>query len=136
MKFTNKPGQNLFSAEEVTQIEALGFSITAGSISLTDFINNYFPGLHLLPYLEDIDSLLSPLALPLITKCLYYFEKEPQMLIVQYLSANHDDEKNGLALSRAFVKKQDELIVEHDYFRIPLAGRNQGAGKSLLRFSL
>jgi hypothetical protein len=36
---TKKPGQNLFSAGEVSQIEALGFNITAGTIPLADFIN-------------------------------------------------------------------------------------------------
>jgi hypothetical protein len=92
--------------------------------------------LQLLEYLEDIDSLLGPLALPPITKDLYYFELEPQMVIVQYSSANCNDVRQGLALSRTFIKKQDELIVEHDFFRIPLANRNLGIGKSLLRFSL
>jgi hypothetical protein len=37
---------------------------------------------------------------------------------------------------KAFIRYPDELVADHDFFRIPLAKRHQGIGKQMLNISL
>jgi hypothetical protein len=133
-KQTDSP--HLVTAEDVSQVRELCFDITLGNSNFEDFLNSYFPGLHLSQYLTEIDMLLTPLTLSPINKEIAFFETSPQMLIIQYYSDNHDDEEYGLALSRTFIRQKEELIAEHEFLRIPRMARRKGVAKLLLNLSL
>jgi hypothetical protein len=71
-----------------------------------------------------------------LTKVISFDEKDPQELIIQYFSEDHDDPQNGLVFSRTFIKDNNEKTVMHDFFRIPKTARNQGHGKTMLKIGL
>ncbi|WP_158288401.1 GNAT family N-acetyltransferase [Mucilaginibacter psychrotolerans] len=124
------------TAEDIAEVEAIGFNITSGKKPLKDFLLAYFPGFDLREYLKEIGELLTPLTQAKIEKELAYFEEPPPMIIVQFYSEDEGDDETGLALSRAFIRHDDELIAEHDFFRIPETARGQGIGKKMLNLSL
>lgn len=127
---------HIITVEDITEIEAIGFNITFDKTPLKDFLLNYFPGIDLKEYLKGINELLSPLTHASIEKELAYFEEPPPMLIIQFYSQDEGDEQKGLALSRTFIRRDDELIVEHDFFRLPVIARQKGIGKKMLNLSL
>jgi hypothetical protein len=128
--------KHIVTNEEIAEIEALGFAITSGKTPLTKVLQEYFPGFQLGEYLKSIDDLLSPLTEVKIEKELVYFEGDAPMLLLQYFSEDEADDETGLGLSRAFIHYPDELVVDHDFFRIPLVARQQGIGKQMLNISL
>jgi hypothetical protein len=128
--------RHIVTDEEIAAVETLGFSITCGKTPLKDVVQAHFPGLQLGEFLKSIDELLGPLTNVKVYKELAYFEQEPPMLLIQYFSEDEDDDQTGLSLSRAFIRYKDELIVEHDFFRIPEAFRQRGIGKRLLDLGL
>lgn len=127
---------HIITKKEITQVRMLGFEITSGTKSPEDFLNEYFRGLELLRFLQNIDQLLSPLVNTSIIKEFAYFESKPQMIMIQYYSEDHENEDIGVALSRTFIKNENELILEHDFFRLPLKSRKSGIGKQILSYSL
>jgi len=127
---------HLVSKSEITEIESKGFEITRGNISFHDFINEHFSGFNLGDYIKAIDNLLGPLTQTRIEKQLAFFEAPPPMLLMQYFSDDSSDDKNGLALSQALVKHDDQLVAELDFLRIPAAARRQGVAKQLLNINL
>ncbi len=127
---------HLVSKSEITEIESKGFEITGGNISFHDFINEHFSGFGLGDYIKAIDNLLGPLTQTRIEKQLAFFETPPPMLLMQYFSDDFSDDKNGLALSQALVKHDDQLVAELDYLRIPMAARKRGITKQLLNINL
>lgn len=127
---------HIITDEEINQVEGLGFEITSGTKSLKDFLNDSFPGLQLFRFLKEIDDLLSPLTSKPIQREVGYFETKPETIIIQYYAEDHNDEVNGLALSRTLIKYNDELIAEHDFFVLPLSARKQGIGKKVLNYGL
>lgn len=127
---------HIVTAEDIAEVEAMGFNITSDKTPLKDFLLNYFPGINLKEYLKGIDELLTPLTQASIEKELAYFEEPPPMVIIQFYSQDEGDDQTGLALSRTLIRRDDELIAEHDFFRIPAAARQQGVGKKMLELSL
>jgi|GEM_PF-956183 len=118
--------------------EKLGFVIDSHSskVSIVDFINSNFSGLELLVFLTNIDELLKPMTAKQVYKVVSFSDKEPHEFIVQYFSEDHDDDLNGLALSRTLVKGKTSKQAIHDFFRIPFGSRNQGHGKTILGYCL
>lgn len=127
---------HIVTAEDIAEVEAIGFNITSDKTPLKDFLLTYFPGFDLREYLKEIDELLTPLTQAKIEKELAYFEEPPPMIIVQFYSEDEGNDQTGLALSRTFIKRDDEFIAEHDFFRIPVTAREQGIGKKMLNLSL
>ena len=132
------PVKHLVTEAEWKSCESIGFVIFApgSNISLVDFINANFPGLELYKFLSEIDTLLKPMSAKNLTKTVSYSQIEPFELIIQYYSEDHDDDTNGLALSRTLAKDQSGKTAIHDFFRIPETFRNRGYGKSMLNYCL
>src|SRR5450631_3162534 len=121
----------MVTENDLLQIEALGFSLPGERVAFLDFLGQYLPGLRLKDFVREIDSHLSPLTSSTLFKELDFFENEPQTLMLQYFSEDENDEKNGLAFARTFIKYPSELVVDHDFFRLPEQHRGQGKGKAL-----
>ena len=52
--------------------------------------------------------------------------------MLQYFSEDENDEKTGLGFARTFIKYPSELVVDHDFFRLPEQHRGQGKGKAMI----
>jgi len=117
---------------DLLQIEALGFSLPGDSVAFLAFLRKYLPDLRLKDFVGEIDNQLSPLTSTALCKELYFFEKEPPMLMLQYFSEDENDEKTGVGFARTFIKYPSELVVDHDFFRLPERYRRQGKGKALI----
>ena len=120
------------SEHDLLQIEALGFSLPKNRISFLDFLRQHLPGLRLKDFVNDIDDKLSPLTSATLLKEINFFEKAPQTLMIQYFSEDESDEKTGLGFARTFIKYPSELVVDHDFFRLPEQHRRQGKGRALI----
>jgi len=117
---------------DLLQIEALGFSIPGNRGGFLDFLRQHLPDLRLKDFVSEIDSQLSQLTSATLFKELDFFEKEPPTLMLQYFSEDENDEKTGLGFARTFIKYPSELVVDHDFFRLPERYRRQGKGKALI----
>ena len=69
---------------DLLQIEALGFSLPGDSVAFLAFLRKYLPDLRLKDFVGEIDNQLSPPTSTALCKELYFFEKEPPMLMLQY----------------------------------------------------
>lgn len=133
---TPHSAHHIVTDEEIEKIKSMGYSVTYGTIPITEFLTTNFPGFQLKEFLTSIDNLLSPLTEKRVSRELAYFEKAPQMLMIRFYSEDHNDETYGIALARTFVRKDNEIIAEHDFFKLPIKFRNHGIGKNMLNLSL
>jgi hypothetical protein len=130
--------KHLITEAEWQSCEALGFVFYALGVtgSLVDLINTNFPGLQLLQFLKEIDTLLKPMSTKNLSKVISFKVTESCELILQYYSEDYNDKQNGLMLSRTFIRDKNEKTAIHDFFRIPRASRNKGHGKTMLKIGL
>lgn len=133
---TPAPDIHIIYDDEIAEVEALGFTITSGKIPAAEFLNQHFAGLRLKDYLKGINDLLGPLTAVTTVKEFAYFESPPQMVVIQYYSEDEENDQTGLAFSQAIIKRDDEMVAELDFLRIPATFRNQGIAKRLLNLCL
>jgi len=133
---TIKPQTHSLNSIEVTEIKSLGFLFQGISAFQDEFINTHFANCDLLLFLNQIDDILSPVCNSSINKYIYLNNSPLPELLIQYFTNNYEDENNGLALSRIFFWQDGELVVKHDYFRLPASSRNKGIAKKIFQASL
>ena len=133
----NKSKKQIVTREEIAAVEKSGFHITAGKVPCHKFINDHFAGLHLKTYLQEIDDLIVPLSEANLEKEFSYFDQyPPPMIIIQYCSNDHANDKTGLALSLTFIRQNDQIIADIDFLRLPLSARGKGIAKQFLKLSM
>lgn len=130
------PTPYIVTETEITSVKDLGFNISAGKISFADFLKTNFPGLHLLDYLKGINDLLAPLTTVTVEREIVYFETPPPTLVIQLYSEDEADDQTGIAFSQGIIKRDDKMIAELDFLRIPASARKQGIAKRLLNMCL
>lgn len=126
----------IVTEEEIKKLKIMGYSITSGTVSFTDFLKINFPGFQIVEFLLSLENVLRPLTNKPVFRELAYYEVDPPMLIIQFYSEDYDDESYGLAISRNFVRKDNQIIAEHNFLKLPIKFRNIGIGKSILSVSL
>lgn len=94
-----------------------------------------FPGFQLFDFLAAIDKLLAPLTNKKIVRELIYYDTLPPLLHFQLHSEDYDSNE-GIIIMRTFSRNMDQLVVEHDIFRLPASARHNGVGKEVLQISL
>lgn len=122
--------------QEIKAIETLGYSINSPKNLLKDFLKTHFPGLMLQVFLTSIDLVLTPLTEQELERQLSYEDGDPPTLTILMQSENWTDDNEGLAILRTFSQENGELIVKHNFFRLPALHRNKGIGKRILSLSL
>jgi hypothetical protein len=126
----------IVTEEEIIEVKDLGFNISFGKFPFVDFLKESFQGLHLIDYLKGINDLLTPLTTARIEKEVVYFESPPPTLVIQVYSEDEANDQTGLAFSQGIVKREDEMVAELDFLRIPILARHQGVAKQLLNICL
>ncbi len=131
MGFT--PYTHTISTSEIKSIEDLGFIFEGSSTPPAQFINNNFPNFDLLSVLDTINTVLSPTTGLKLYKKVFFEEGDSARLEIEYYSENCNDINNGLALMRTFKREGKDIIVKHQYFRIPKLFRQQGISRNILK---
>lgn len=118
---------------EINAIKLIGFGITANiAESEDDFLNKYFPNCDLFSLLQQIDNLLTPYCKSQIEKSVHLSAGPPPKVGILFSTDDYHDELMGLVLLRTFTWA-NELIVKHDFFRLPFDCRGKGIAKRLFR---
>jgi hypothetical protein len=130
MIFTPYP--HIISDFEIDGIKARGFLFEGSSIPAVEFINTRFPNFDLLAVLDAINVTLSPTTSTTIYKKVILEEGLPPAIEIQFFSDDYADENNGLALVRTFTWEDKNLVVKHEFFRLPRRVRRTGISKKIL----
>jgi len=118
---------------EIKNIEALGFSFEGSSTPPAQFINTNFPNFDLLTVLSTINTSLAPTTELKISKKIFLEEGDSVKLEIEYYSENCNDRNTGLALMRTFKWEGKDILVKHQYFRLPKPFRQQGISRNILK---
>lgn len=127
-----KPETHFLTSAEIAEIESLGFQFLGISAFQENFINENFPNCNLFLLLKQINNIFSPLCNVPVTKLIYLNNSTPEIKI-QFFTDDYEDEIHGLAFSRIFCWKGEDLVVKHDYFRLPQSNRGKGIAKLIFR---
>ena len=130
-----KPESHLLTSEEISEIESLGFQFHGIASAKEDFINTNFLNFNLLIFLKEINEIFN-LVGDTANKLIYLEKSTMPEIRIQYFTDDYEDEINGLAFSRIFIRQNDELVVKHDFFRLPASSRGKGMAKQVFRVSL
>lgn len=123
----------MIKPENIQLARALGYTLNAiNTNDLANDLNRDFPGLQLDKLLNKFEELLAIYSTPPESKEIKYENTLEPLLRIRYLSANYDDEIEGLTLSRIFRYSQQKLIAEHEYLVLPEKARGQKIGKKVL----
>src|ERR1700710_1723832 len=97
--------------EDIQLARALGYTLNATDTdNLADDLNRDFPGLELNKLLGRFEGLLAIYSTPPACKEIKYENMPEPLLRIRFLSANYDDDIEGLTLSRIFRYNQQKLI--------------------------
>jgi GNAT superfamily N-acetyltransferase len=127
---------HVVTPNEIEAVKKLGYTFNSGTILPENFINKHFANLDLLQWLEEIEKLFKPLKRKKLIKMIECAETRPLSLTIQYVSDDFEDDQTGLALSRILSFEGDDLVVTHDFFRLPTRARGKGIAKKLLSASI
>ncbi len=133
---TIEPQSHFLTSIEIAEIKTLGFEFHGITALQEDLINANFPNCNLLLFLKQINDIFSPLCHTATNKFIHLNNSTPPEIEIQYFTNDYDDEINGLALSRIFFWQNGELVVKHDYFRLPESSRGKGIAKQIFRSCL
>lgn len=131
-----EPQTHLLTPAEITGIKSLGFQFHGISDLQEDFINSNFPNCNLLLLLKQINDIFSPLTHTAVNKFIHLNNSTPPEIEIQYYTDNYYDENDGLAFSRTFFRQNQDLVVKHEYFRLPEPARGKGIAKQIFRVCL
>ncbi|GAA3967184.1 hypothetical protein [Mucilaginibacter dorajii] len=114
------------STDEIDKVRSIGFKIEhTESKYPAEFINEHFAGLEIFAFLNEITDLLKPTAEGSLMQTVDMSDTPPPMLLVGLYATDHNDDDRDLIFERSFIRYPDQLIVEHDYFNLPLSARMQ-----------
>lgn len=118
---------HIVTNDEFEKIKSIGFKIEhTKSKSPADFVNEYFTGLELFEFLNDLKELLTPVAEGNVEFTVRMNDTPPPMLLIGLYATDSGDSEHDLILERSFIKYPDQLVVDHDYFNLPSTARMQG----------
>ena len=126
------PYSHLVTATEIAAIKLLGFKLTGMSALEHEFINKHFPNLDLFRLLRILDDIFTPLCSCDINKKVEFFDTKPPGIVIAIYTEGCSSEEANLAFCRIFTSENDELIVRHEFLKIPEIYRRRGVGKSVL----
>jgi len=113
--------------EEIDKARSIGFKIEyTASQGPVDFVNEHFYGLEFFEFLNELNILLKPVAIGKLEQTISMSDTPPPMLLVGLYATDNDVDADDLVFERSFIKYPDLLVVEHDYFNLPLTARMQG----------
>lgn len=130
------PYINTVSPGDILAIQGLGYKIMKPSVAAEVFINRHFPNLELKTFLAGIDALLAPHSPVGINRELELREGIPPQLSFALFSDDYEDPTTGLGLCRRFTYEGADLVVWHEYFRLPLVSRRHGISKKVFKLQL
>ena len=121
---------------EVTAISLLGFKMAGVAGHEHEFVNKHFPNFSLFVFVKEINDLLTPLCLDGIEKIIQFSDAKPPKISFGLLSGNYSDATLGLGLIRIFTVEEEEIVVDHTFFRIPYEYRKRGMAKAVFKILL
>jgi len=123
----------LVTASEINRVIDLGYTVVhTPPPPAEEFINQYFNGFQPFVFLDQIEQLLGGLTTSPINR-LIKFTITPSSFSIYFYSDNHRDMDYGLLFARTFTNDPaGNLMVNHDYFRLPVSARGQNTGKKVL----
>lgn len=133
---TIEPESHFLTSAEIAGIKSLGFQFHGLSALQEDFINSNFPNCNLLLLLKQITNIFSPLTHTTVNKIIHLNISALPEIGIQYYTDNYYDENDGLAFSRIFLWQNKDLVVKHEYFRLPESSRGKGIAKQIFRVCL
>lgn len=123
-KFTNK---------DTDDIALLGYSFHGiDRVAFAAFIQKNYPRFNLSHLLKQIEQLMVPNAAPPITRRIGV---DGDILQVR-LENDYNSEDDALVFDRIFYKEKGILKVKHEFLVLPIAARNHGLSKKVLKASL
>jgi len=131
-----QPETHLNTPDEIKQVRDLAFKINLDDKSCADFINQHFKNLNLLKWAAEINEILNKVSTPPRFKIIHFKDDPNPEMIFQFYDHLAEDDTEGLAFSRKVYWKNEELLVSHDFFRIPKKDRGKGISKAILFSSL
>lgn len=117
------------SSADIAIIRSLGYSILSESTAPESFINTYFANLDLSTLLTKIDAILRPYYKRNFRKELHLRDGIPSELLILIYSNDDGEPDNDLALYRRFTFESPDLVVWHEFFRLPKEARGLGTSK-------
>lgn len=130
------PRTHTITVDEIDKASKIGLKF----INLGDqpnlILNEHFPNFELFTFFSSISKILTPLCDDSGNiNMVLGFSTEPE-LTVQFYTDNVQDDALGLGFSRIFSIKSNELIVKHDFFRLPKKHRGKGIAKEIIKLCL
>ena len=122
-----------FSEKDSAKIELLGYSFNGiGINTFAGFMQKHYAGFNLAYLLTYIEQLMvSHTTLSIIRRI--YINGNTLQVILENDFNNEDD---ALIFDRIFYKEKGILKVKHEFLVLPIAARNQGLSKKILKASL
>lgn len=122
---------HIITQDELKAVENMGVQFLGFDKDPLVFLNQFFSNFEPLIFFTDLLSVFLPISVNIIYKQIRY-NKLNTVLELVVASANYNDEKNGIAFSRSIFQEKGEMVVSHDFFRLPSAHRGQGIAKQVL----
>lgn len=127
--------KHTITQEELIAVKGIGVQVFGLDDSSYVFLNHSFANFEPLTFFSELFAIFSPLSVdPIILEL--RFDNTQSTLKVVIGSNNYDDERNGLFFFRTFFRDEGELIVSHDFFRLPAAHCGFGIAKQALLICL
>lgn len=124
------------SLADILAIQGLGYKIMEPATAVEAFVNSHFPNLDLKTFLTDLDPLLAPHCTDGVNRELELRDGMPPQLSFALYSNDHHDPTTGLVIYRRFTYEGADLVVWHEYFRLPKASRGHGIAKKVFKLQL
>ena len=124
---------HIFSNKDSKLIAALGYGFSGiEQRSFARFMRKNYLGFDLVALLQQVEQLMAPQTPLHITRVITVTGTSLQI----QLENSYTSEDDALLFDRRFYKENGYLKVSHEYLVFPVAARNQGLSKKVLKASL
>jgi hypothetical protein len=130
-KMAIHPYSHIITAAEISAIKRLGYQMEGLEEGEEHFINTSFPNCDLFRLLSEIGNLLTSLGVGKIEKLITLSNTHPPTIEIFFWTLDYADKDTGLTLARTFTWEDEELIVKHDFFRLPRVHRGKGIARQV-----
>src|SRR6266567_9110930 len=130
------PRTHIITADEVDKANKTGLKFINLGNQPNVILNKHFPNFELLTFFSSLSKIFTPLGDGSSNINMVLGFSTQLELSIQFYTDNVQDDALGLGFSRMFSIKNKELIVKHDFFRLPKKHRGKGIAKEVIKLCL
>jgi hypothetical protein len=130
-----QPHKHIITSKEINEAKKIGLELINCGSQPEGLLNQHFSNFELLTVFSGLSE-ITPLCQNLNSIHLVLNLSDKLELCVQYYTDDVMDESLGVGFSRIFSNKDNELTVQHDFFRLPKAHRGKGIAKEVIKLCL